>query len=112
MYLPETCDAHAFFVQWTIMTPIYNASLSLYYVLVCVRGWNERKLHKYRYWFHILPVGISLGTAIAGSILGIYGNATLWCWIVPGSVYRWAFYVSHLGYSLPFVLHVTYSHLL
>ena len=85
------------------MTPIYNASLSLYYVLVCVRGWNERKLHKYRYWFHILPVGISLGTAIAGSILGIYGNATLWCWIVPGSIYRWAFYVSYLD-SLPFVI--------
>lgn len=91
------------------MTPIYNASLSLYYVLVCVRGWNERKLHKYRYWFHILPVGISLGTAIAGSILGIYGNATLWCWIVPGSIYRWAFYVSHLG--LAFCVHVIYAHI-
>ena len=96
------------------MTPIYNASLSLYYVLVCVRGWNERKLHKYRYWFHILPVGISLGTAIAGSILGIYGNATLWCWIVPGSVYRWAFYVSYIITCLLCLLqlHIMCSHLL
>ena len=94
--LAETCDAHAFFVQWTIMTPIYNASLCIYYVLVVKLGWNERQLHKVRYWFHILPVGISLGTAIAGSILGIYGNATLWCWIVPGSIYRWVFYVSNL----------------
>lgn len=76
------------------MTPIYNASLCIYYVLVVKLGWNERQLHKVRYWFHILPVGISLGTAIAGSILGIYGNATLWCWIVPGSIYRWVFYVS------------------
>jgi len=97
------------------MTPIYNASLSLYYVLVCVRGWNERKLHKYRYWFHILPVGISLGTAIAGSILGIYGNATLWCWIVPGSIYRWAFYVSNFIASLlcccSMLLCIIFSHI-
>ena len=90
----QTCDAHAFFVQWTIVTPIYNASLSLYYVLVVKLGWNERKLHKVRWWFHIFPIGISLATAIAGAVLDIYGNATLWCWIVPGSIYRWAFYVS------------------
>jgi hypothetical protein len=95
--LAETCDAHAFFVQWTIMTPIYNASLCIYYVLVVKLGWNERQLQKVHYWFHILPVGISLGTAIAGSILGIYGNATLWCWIVPGSIYRWVFYVCSLS---------------
>ena len=88
------CSAHAFFVQWTIMTPIYNASLSLYYVLVVKLGWNERKLQNIRWLFHLFPVGISLGTAIAGALLDIYGNATLWCWIVPGSVYRWAFYVS------------------
>jgi len=89
-----TCNAHAFFVQWTIMTPIYNASLSLYYVLVVKLGWNERKLQNIRWLFHLFPVGISLGTAIAGALLDIYGNATLWCWIIPGSVYRWAFYVS------------------
>lgn len=76
------------------MTPIYNASLSLYYVLVVKLGWNERKLQNIRWLFHLFPVGISLGTAIAGALLDIYGNATLWCWIVPGSVYRWAFYVS------------------
>lgn len=93
-----SCDIHAFFIQWTIMTPIYNASLSLYYVLVVRLGWNERKIHKVRYWFHILPVCISLGTAIAGLVLNIYGNASLWCWIVSGSVYRWAFYYGILWF--------------
>ena len=98
------CDAHGFFVQATIMTPVYNAALSLYYVMVVKMGWNESKIKKLRWWFHVFPLAIGLGTAIAGQVLQLYGNATLWCWISPSSgneqwnLYRWAFYYGILWF--------------
>mmetsp|Transcript_26721 Transcript_26721/g.49147 ORF Transcript_26721/g.49147 Transcript_26721/m.49147 type:complete len:315 (-) Transcript_26721:305-1249(-) len=89
----RTCAAQGFLLQAYVVAPIYNASLSLYYVFVVKLGWNENKLKKVRWWFHVFPIGIGLGTAIAAMALNIYGNATWWCWISPEwDLYRWTFF--------------------
>ena len=96
-----TCSAQGFFVQMGIGTPLYNASLSLYYFLVIMLGWNERKMRKIEVWLHAVPNVITIGTSIAGATIlnteghmGLYHNSNLWCWIAPPAhpAYRLIFY--------------------
>jgi hypothetical protein len=90
-----TCNLQGFFTQFGIASSFYNASLSFYYLLVVRYGWKEHQLKWVeRLFFHSIPLLWGLVSAIAGLSIGVYGNASLWCWVSPlYQKFRWtAFY--------------------
>lgn len=76
----RTCTAQGFFLQLAIIAPLYNASLSLYYLLMIRYGWVERRLKKLRWPIQICVLTFGIGAAVAGLFLTLYNNALLWCW--------------------------------
>jgi hypothetical protein len=98
-----TCTFQGFFTQFGISSPIYNASLSIYYLLVIRYGWKEEQLKRIEPFLHGVPLLWGLGTAIAGLFLTIFNSANLWCWVAPyedrgenADIYRWAFFYGPL----------------
>ena len=47
-------------------TFFYNMSLGIYYKLVIVNGWRERRLRTIRFWLHAVPITAGLSLAFAG----------------------------------------------
>jgi len=96
-----TCFAQGFFIQLGIGTPLYNASLALYYFFVINLGWNDSRMRKVEVWLHAMPNVIAVLTSIAGATIldtegnrGLYHNSNLWCWTAPPAkpIYRIVFY--------------------
>ena len=83
-----------FFTQFGISSSFYNASLAIYFYLVIVRGWNEKRLRRIEWMLHTIPLLWALTSAVTGLILDVFDNATLWCWVSGDEVaFRWiAFY--------------------
>ena len=81
----QTCAAQGFFNQSAALcTPTYNISLAIYYLLVVVGGWKEKRVEGIEKYLHALPIVAGLGTGIAGLILKLYNGAGWICWIAPG----------------------------
>jgi hypothetical protein len=89
-----TCNIQGFFIQLKAGNPFYNTFLALYFVLVVKFGWTEHQIRTtIEPYLHIIPICMALGTATASLVLGLYGNANLWCWISgKHSTYRLAFF--------------------
>jgi len=80
-----TCTAQGFLDQTAAScTPVYNISLAIYYLLVIVKGWKEKRIAKLEKYLHALPVLTGLGTGLAGLFLKLYNSAGWICWIAPG----------------------------
>ena len=123
----QTCTTQGFFLQFTITAPLYNGSLSLYYLLMITFNWSERRLKRMRVWVHVSILAFGVATSVAGLFLGLYNSANLWCWIAsspsgcvetiaspPGedstcqrgdnanSLFRWVFYYVPLWIVIAF----------
>jgi hypothetical protein len=86
-----SCHVQGFFTQFGIASSFYNASLSVYYLLVIRYGWKEHQLRKVEPLLHLFPLLWATVTAIAGLIKRVFGNASLWCWVAAeNKVFRWA----------------------
>jgi G protein-coupled glucose receptor regulating Gpa2 len=112
---PSTCRLQSFFTQAGIGSILYNASLSLYFVLVIKRGWREPQIRKIEAYLHALPLAWAIGSACVGLGVQAFGSANLWCWVAPDKVvFRWvAFYgplwvmiLAITGMCLMILLHV------
>lgn len=78
-----TCSAQGFFVQFSMGTVLYNATLSIFYLLSIRLRWSpQRVAQKAEPWLHAVPVLFALGTATAGVPLGLYNYARFMCYIV------------------------------
>ena len=96
-----TCSAQGFFVQLTVGTPLYNASLATYYFLVVHLGWKEYQLREVEWALHWLPNAFALVTAIAAAATGSYGNSKIWCWIVSSKdAFRLGFFYIPIWVSI------------
>ena len=81
----QTCAAQGFFNQSAALcTPTYNISLAIYYLLVVVGGWKEKRVEGIEKYLHALPIVAGLGTGIAGLVLKLFNGAGWICWIAPG----------------------------
>jgi hypothetical protein len=119
----QTCTAQGFFLTLTIAVPIYNAMLAMYYMLVINYNVSDRTLRLYvEPAIHCTAFLWAFGTAIASTVLGLFNNANLWCWIAPypsncldswrygdhgncirgdnAWIYRWAFYFAPLWFCI------------
>jgi len=79
----QTCTAQGFFNELgNLATPLYNASLCVYYVLVIRQSWVEDHIRsKAEPFMHAIPVTISLTIAILGLPFKLYNNSGWLCWI-------------------------------
>jgi len=78
------CTAQGFFLCLSVSVPIYNAFLSLYYVLVVNYSMTEKSItRKVEPWMHGIAFAWGFGTAIVSATMGLMNNANLWCWIAP-----------------------------
>lgn len=98
-----TCTTQGFFTQFGIASSFYNASLSIFYLLVIRYGWKEEAILKLEPWLHTMPLLWGLWTAIAGLPLTIFNSANLWCWIAQyddrgahADLFRWVFFYGPL----------------
>ncbi|CAJ1948245.1 unnamed protein product [Cylindrotheca closterium] len=80
---PETCSYSGFFNQLAVASPLYNVSLSIYYLLHIQQGWKENSLKKIEPLFHVIPALFAVGTAISAAVGEMYGNVFWTCWINP-----------------------------
>jgi hypothetical protein len=92
-----TCSLQGFFTQFGIASSWYNASLSVYFLLVIRYGWGEERIRRVEPLLHAIPLAWGLSTAISSLSLDILGNALLWCWISPTEdLFRWTFFYGPL----------------
>ena len=115
----QTCVAQGFFLQLGLAVPMYNAFLSIYYLLVIKYNISDVKLqNNVEPFMHVIAILLPLATCIACLVLDLFNNANLWCWIAPyplnckdsarygaegncirgdnAWIYRWAFYFGPL----------------
>lgn len=76
-----TCTIQGVFAQFGLICACYNASLSVYYLLVIRYGYKEHQMIIIEKFLHIIPIIFIISTCITGLIIGVYGNANLWCWV-------------------------------
>jgi hypothetical protein len=104
----QTCTAQGFFNELgNLATPLYNASLCAYYVLVIRSGWAEDKIKaRAEPIMHIIPMTTALLIALLGVPFTLYNNSGWLCWIAPyqcdddgtcvrgqhSSIFRWVHY--------------------
>ena len=105
-----SCTFQGFFTQFGISSPLYNVSLSCYYLFAVRYSWKEAQLKRIEPWFHVFPLLWAGATAIAGLFLKIFNSANLWCWIAsyPGrhedtNVFRWALFYGPLWFAISLV---------
>lgn len=89
MNLPVTlgneasCDVLAFILQFNIASAIYNASLSLYYLLIIKYNWRQTKISNIEKYLHFVPISWGLLTAIIIVALNVTDDSNWVCWISP-----------------------------
>lgn len=75
-----TCIVQGFFSQFSLATAMYNASLSLFYVMKIRYMWTTRRIERrLEPALHIVSLSIGIGTAIAGVVLKLYNNDSWEC---------------------------------
>lgn len=80
----QTCTAQGFFLTLSVAVPIYNAFLSLYYVLVVNFNMTDTTLkRRVEPGMHLIAFMWAFGTALTSAVMGLINNANLWCWIAP-----------------------------
>lgn len=77
-----SCNFQGFLLQFAIGAPLYNCSLSLYYVLVIRYNWTNERLAKIERFVHAFIITFTLGTSIAGLPLTMYNNFGTVCWVM------------------------------
>jgi len=114
-----SCNLQGFFSQFSLTTVMYNASLSVYYLVKIRSGMPTNRIHKrVEPILHFLSLTIGIGTSSAAMLLDLYNNDSWECWIAPlpmdcdeswknggetncirgdnASLYRWVFYYALL----------------
>jgi hypothetical protein len=80
----QTCIAQGFVINvcGALTPPLYNAGLSLYYVLLIRYGWKKEQIRKVEWCIHGIVWTLTLSTSIAALALDLFNFSGLsWCWI-------------------------------
>ena len=80
----QTCTMQGFFIQFSLIVPIYNSMTALYYLLVVHFGLSNRVIAtKVERWIHICPFVVAFSFAFVGLVpsMSLYSTSTMWCWM-------------------------------
>mmetsp|Transcript_53216 Transcript_53216/g.79028 ORF Transcript_53216/g.79028 Transcript_53216/m.79028 type:complete len:389 (+) Transcript_53216:78-1244(+) len=78
-----TCSAQGLIMQLGLATPLYNAGLSFFYLLIIRYGLKERRLEQLERWVHVGILLFVLTTSLVCLSLGLYNPSYSACWIAP-----------------------------
>ena len=78
----SSCQFQGFLLQLAVGAPLYNCSLSLYYLLVIRYNWTNEQLAKIERFVHAFILTFAIGTSIAGLPLTMYNRVDTVCWVV------------------------------
>lgn len=79
----QTCTAQGFFNELgNVATPLYNASLCVYFARKIRDGWSEDEIQKNNERFmHFVPMVVASTIAVLGLIFNLYNNSGWLCWL-------------------------------
>lgn len=73
---------HLSYFYVLLQAPLYNCSLSLYYVFVIKYNWTNARLAKIERYVHAFIITFAIGTSIAGLPLTMYNQIQTVCWVI------------------------------
>lgn len=83
----QTCNAQAFFIQWSVGAICYNTCIAIYYFLLIHQNINKLILKsRVEPLMHTVSISFTLATAIAGIPLTIYNPIPWFCWIYSSPI--------------------------
>jgi len=101
----STCSLQGFIVQFSISGVLYNASLSLYYLLVIKYGFQQRDIIIIEKYMHAFALLFGITTATTALALNLYEDANWDCWISPTKqTFQWTFFFAPLWIAIIFVV--------
>jgi len=117
-----TCSLSGFLTQMAIASPLYNGTLSLYYLLTIKYNWPSSRIRIIEKWLHFIPMGYALLSSSIALGLNMYGNVEWLCWIKPDVpegtsptgaqrnfvIFQWVFLFGPLWLTVVFVSLVFY----
>jgi len=77
----HTCNLQGFLMQFGVGCTLYNAALSIYFLLTIRYNIDEKAMARYEKWFHIVPIGIAGLSSVACLMLNVYNFSGRACWI-------------------------------
>ena len=80
-----SCEVQGFVLQFSIASPLYNASLSIYYYLVLRKSFQLEKITRIEAILHGVPIFWGTVTAVLIVSLHVIDDAAWNCWIQPRS---------------------------
>lgn len=110
-----TCKAQGAIVQFSIASVVYNACLSVYYLLIIKFNWKENQTRGLEKFFHFISLAFGLATSSTALALDLYHPADWDCWIAPTpegekanlvNILRWCFFFGPLWVSIAISLTV------
>jgi len=100
-----SCSLQGFIVQFSISGVLYNASLSLYYLLVIKYGFQRQEMVIIEKYMHAFALLFGITTATTALALNLYEDANWDCWISPTKqTFQWAFFFAPLWIAIIFVI--------
>jgi len=115
-----SCQAQGGLISLNIASPLYNLSLSIYYILMIKCKWTQESIRSWASPFLLLyPIAFASGVSIAGFVMDLYAPAGMWCWIAPhpqgcvglecagssgrSNFFRWLFFYGPLWVTIVFM---------
>lgn len=83
-----SCSVAGFFNQFAVATPLYNLTLSFYYLLVVNFNWKDSRAKKWEWLFHAIPIGYAILTSTFAAAADMYGHVEWTCWILPTPLFN------------------------
>lgn len=77
-----SCNFQGFLLQLAIGAPLYNCSLSLYYVLILKYRWTDVRLRVVEMWVHVAVLTFAVGSSILLLPLEQYNPTGSVCWVI------------------------------
>jgi len=76
---PATCTVQGFFVHFNIASPLYNLTLSIYFLLTVTYKWAKDDIKKkVEIWLHLFPFLWAFVTALVVLTRKGFNDANLW----------------------------------
>jgi hypothetical protein len=75
-----TCDVQGFInMMCAFVTPLYNCSLTTYYLVQLKYNWINRRIKALEKWLHVVPWSVGLVNAIIPLVFKAYGPGDFSC---------------------------------
>ena len=79
----QSCTFAGMFTLFGVVPIMYNASLSIYYVLRIRHGWTQSQLHGIEKWLHLVPWMWGISIEAASLSLKLLNSGAFECWLAP-----------------------------